>query len=91
MIQNRLYSSAFLWHNYKNTGGTKHEGLFKKNSKWPWVLGIMALAVVILSLILAVMPSNVVGDPSSFYIKITGVTSVLIGIGWFLFKLKKVY
>ena len=83
--------SAFLWHNYKNTGDTNHTGLFKKNSKWPWLLGIMALAVVVLSLILAIMPSNAVGDPSSFYFKITGVTSLLIGIGWLLFKLKKVY
>lgn len=81
--------SAFLWHNHKNTNGLSTLRLFRRHKVWPWLFGCMALSVIALSIILAVMPSNVVGDKTSFYFKITGVTLVLIAIGWWLFNRKK--
>jgi amino acid transporter len=83
--------SAFLWHNYKRTGGKSTIAFFGKYKIMVWIFGFMALSVILLSIILAVIPSNVVGDQSSFYLKISGVTLTLIGLGWALFKLKKVY
>lgn len=83
--------SAFLWHNHKNTGEESSISLFKKNKIMAWVFGLMALSVILLSIILAVMPSNAIGDKASFYIKISSVTLSLIAVGLVLFKLKKVY
>lgn len=82
---------AFIWHNVKKTGGSSVLPLFSKNKYAVWVFGIMALSVILLSIVLAVIPSNVVGDKGSFYFKISIVTTLLIGIGLVLFKLKKIY
>lgn len=83
--------SAFIWHNLKNTGGASALSLFERNKFMVWLFGMMALSVIFLSIILAVIPSNVVGDKMSFYLKISSVTIILIGIGLLLFKLKKMY
>ncbi len=83
--------SAFIWHNVKNTGGSSNLSFFGKRTFIVWVFGIMALSVILLSIVLAVIPSNIVGDKMSFYIKISSVTITLIGMGLLLFQLKKVY
>ncbi|NKI32743.1 APC family permease [Croceivirga thetidis] len=83
--------SCFIWHSLKNTGGSSPLSFFEKKKMMVWVFGLMALSVILLSLVLAVMPSNVIGDKTSFYLKISCVTAVLIGIGLILFKLKKMY
>lgn len=83
--------SAFIWHNVKNTGGSSILPFFEKYKFLVWLFGAMALCVILLSIVLAVIPSNVVGDRTSFYIKIASVTLTLIGIGLMLFQLKKAY
>lgn len=83
--------SAFIWHNSKNTGGSSVIKFFEKTKFMVWLFGIMALSVILLSIVLAVIPSNIVGNKMSFYIKISSVTVTLIGIGLLLFHLKKVY
>ncbi|NQZ45368.1 MAG: amino acid permease [Flavobacteriaceae bacterium] len=83
--------AAFFWHNYRNTGGRSGVPLFNKRKMLPWFFAFSALSVILLSLVLAVMPSNVVGDKLGFYIKITSVTLVLIGLGFALYTFKNKY
>ena len=83
--------AAFFWHYYRNTGGRSGVPLFNKRKMLPWFFAFSALSVILLSLVLAVMPSNVVGDKLGFYIKITSVTLVLIGLGFALYTFKNKY
>jgi hypothetical protein len=81
--------AALLKHNLKNTGGKGGIKLFEKYKAAVWIVSIMGFAVILLSVLLAVIPTEVVENKLLFFIKIAGTTVTLITIGLVFFYLKR--
>ena len=80
---------ALLVHNLKNTGGKSGVRLFQKYPALVWIVAVLGLAVVMFSVVLAMIPSEVIENKSMFFIKISGTTVTLIGIGLLFYYLKR--
>ncbi|MFT5103321.1 MAG: amino acid transporter [Candidatus Latescibacterota bacterium] len=81
--------AALLKHNLKNTGGKGGIRLFEKYPSSVWIVSILGFLVILLSVILAVIPSEVIENKWLFFIKISGTTVTLITIGLVFFFLKR--
>ncbi|NND88972.1 MAG: amino acid permease [Flavobacteriaceae bacterium] len=84
-----IYMFLALWkHNRRNTGGQSGVAMFRKYpSSARWVV-IMGIAIISLSIILAVIPSEAIENKSLFLVKIVGTTVILMGIGALFFFIK---
>ncbi len=81
--------SSLLKHNIKNTGGKGGVKIFEKHRITYWLVSVIGLMVILLSVILAVIPSEIVTNKPLFIIKIVGTTVTLIAIGLLFYYVKR--
>ncbi|NND62480.1 MAG: amino acid permease [Flavobacteriaceae bacterium] len=81
--------ASLLKHNVRNTGGKGGVPLFERYKISVWIVSILGLMVILLSVALAVIPSEIVTNKPLFIIKIVGTTVTLIAIGLLFYYLKR--